>query len=261
MKVFLYNRPDENSRKIAAELSEKLAAAGHKVLKKFSPAADYSICVGGDGTLLNYLFENGYPSTPVAGVNTGHLGFFLEFDQDGLDELIAILASGDFVTQRQPLLKACVNGSEEFLALNDVTIKGDKSSIIHLNLKIGQGFIEKFSGDGILVSTSAGSTAYNYSLGGSIVDPRVRALQLTPMAPVNSKAYRCFGTSLLLPPDMEINVIPDPEFERSAVISCDGKDRVFETVESVVISYADAEVRLIRLRDYDFWSKVESKFL
>ena len=64
--------------------------------------------------------------------------------------------------------------------------------------------IEKFSGDGILVATSAGSTAYNYSLGGSIVDPRLKLLQVTPIAPMNTTAYRSFTSSILLPSDLTI---------------------------------------------------------
>ena len=89
------------------------------------------------------------------------------------------------------------------------SIKGSDSYSIHLNISIGGSFIERFSGDGLLIATPAGSTAYNYSLGGSIVDPRLKILQVTPIAPMNTTAYRSFTSSILLPSDLSLGVVPD----------------------------------------------------
>ena len=132
----------------------------------------------------------------------------------------------------------------------------------HFNISIGGSFIERFSGDGLLISTPAGSTAYNYSLGGSIVDPRLRLLQATPIAPMNTTAYRSFTSSILLPPDLSLGIVPDSYGEKSAItVAYDGFGKLIEKADNIEISLSDKTVELMRFKDYDFWTKVKSKFL
>jgi NAD+ kinase len=135
------------------------------------------------------------------------------------------------------------------------------SRAIHLNISIGESFIERFSGDGILVSTPAGSTAYNYSLGGSIVDPRLTLLQVTPIAPMNTTAYRSFTSSVILPPDLSIRINPEYSGEQGLLIVPDGMEYLQQGVEEIYLEFSNSVVKLLRFENYDFWSKVKSKFL
>ncbi|HVI41345.1 MAG TPA: hypothetical protein VM577_11860, partial [Anaerovoracaceae bacterium] len=139
--------------------------------------------------------------------------------------------------------------------------KGEMSRAIHLNISIGDSFIERFSGDGILVSTPAGSTAYNYSLGGSIVDPRLNLLQVTPIAPMNTTAYRSFTSSVILPPDLSIRVNPEYSGDQGLLIVPDGLEYLHEGVEEIYMEFSESIVKLLRFENYDFWNKVKSKFL
>ena len=148
----------------------------------------------------------------------------------------------------------------EFRALNEVLIKSAHSRSIHLNISIGGSFIERFSGDGILVATSAGSTGYNYSLGGSIVDPRLKLLQVTPIAPMNTTAYRSFTSSILLPSDMTIGIIPESE-NAELCVAVDGIEYKYDNIKEINISMAETFVNLLRFEGYDFWNKVKTKFL
>ena len=146
--------------------------------------------------------------------------------------------------------------------LNEIAIKSNDNHSIHLNMSIGGSFIQRFSGDGIIIATPAGSTAYNYSLGGSIVDPRVNVLQLTPIAPMNTIAYRSFTSSILLPPELELGIIPDGRSsEKPLRIIFDGYCRNYSPVDSIKVSMGDKKVKLLRFDNYDFWTKVKSKFL
>ncbi|HPX70816.1 MAG TPA: NAD(+)/NADH kinase [Bacillota bacterium] len=263
--IFIYEKGDQRSAQTAALLRQKLRDAGIAVRDSFGEDVDMIICVGGDGTFLHMLMDCAYPPVPVAGVNTGHLGFFQEFMPDDLDELVRVCLTGDCSIQKHRLLSARIKmgGGEEieYFALNDFVIRRSNGSVIHLNLNIGSSFIERFSGDGMLVSTAAGSTAYNYSLGGSIVDPRVNMIQVTPMAPMNSKAFRSFTSSVILPPDMAVSIYPDPDYRNNVLIMVDGVEHLFDNVEDVIVSYSPVEVSLVRLAGYDFWGKVMSKFL
>ena len=148
-----------------------------------------------------------------------------------------------------------------YKGLNEILIKGEMSRTIHLNLSIGDSFIERFSGDGILVATPAGSTAYNYSLGGSIVDPRLSLLQVTPIAPMNTTAYRSFTSSIIVPPDKSIRINPESSGNQGLLIVSDGLEYLHEGVEEICMEFSDTIVKLLRFENYDFWSKVKSKFL
>ena len=143
-------------------------------------------------------------------------------------------------------------------ALNDILIRNSAGSMVHLNISIWKSFIEKFYGDGIIVASSDGSTAYNYALGGSIVDPGLDLLQIAPMAPANNASYRSFTSSLLLPPEQEIVVTPEG---RDISVIVDGEDSGLRSISKVTIGLSERKVNIVRLKDYDFWAKVMSKFL
>ncbi len=262
-KIYIHKNQNEVSVFTARAICERLRAEGFTVTETFEDDADFMISVGGDGTFLSALKASGYSDIPAVGVNTGHLGFFTELSTDETEKLVNLCRSGDFKVQRYRTIKTVVEtseGKQELSpALNDVLIKHNKSSLIHLDLYIGSSFIEKFSGDGVLIASSAGSTAYNYSLGGSIVDPDLALLQLTPVAPVNNAAYRSFTSSLLLPASRETIIKPSEDDDVN--ITIDGRVFLFEKVRSITVSLSDKEVSIVRLPGYDFWGKVKSKFL
>jgi len=261
--IFIYSYIEDESRKYALALKEKLSANGFNVLEKFSKDADMTIVVGGDGCFLHAVRATGFSSVPLMGINTGHLGFFAEFSSDEIDKAVELCKSGKFTVQKHKAIHTIVekDGMKEDLgpALNDVLVRSRNDKLIHLNLSIGDTFIEAFSGDGLLISSSAGSTAYNYNLGGSIVDPALDLLQITPRAPINNTAYRSFTSSLLLPSKEE--VIISPLDNKGANIVLDGEEYIRESFDKIYISLSKEEIQIVRLPDYSFWNKVKSKFL
>ena len=130
-----------------------------------------------------------------------------------------------------------------------------------MRVSIGDTFIERFSGDGVIISTPVGSTAYNYSVGGAIIDPRNDVLQLSPIAPMNSVAFRSFTSSLLLPSDLEAVITPDEGFERTAIVILDGFEFRYEDFDEIRVGMPGEEAIIVRSANYDFWSKVTEKFL
>lgn len=245
-------------------LKRKLEKSEFLVPREFDPNAELIICIGGDGSFLKTLHKFDFPDIPFIGINTGHLGFFQELHPDDLDEFIFRYKQGRYEMQHLKTVKAEVtagNNRYEYKGLNEILIKGESSRAIHLNISIGDSFIERFSGDGILVSTPAGSTAYNYSLSGSIVDPRLSLLQVTPIAPMNTTAYRSFTSSLILPPDLSIRINPEYSGDKGLLIIPDGMEYRHEGPEEIFLEFSESIVKLLRFENYDFWSKVKSKFL
>ena len=245
-------------------LTEKLYKSGFLVSEEYTDKAELIVCIGGDGAFLHALHTFDFPHIPFIGINTGHLGFFQEIQPEQLDEFIFNYKQGKYTLQPLSTVKALVYlGKEriEHRALNEIVIKSSGSYAIHLNISIGGSFIERFSGDGILVATSAGSTAHNYSLGGSIVDPRIKLLQITPIAPMNTTAYRSFTSSILLPSDLDVGIIPEFGKRRSICVAVDGIEYEYDNIGGIDLTFSNTFVNLLRFEGYDFWNKVKTKFL
>jgi len=247
------------------ELTKKLIDKGYAVTGEFSKDAELIICIGGDGALLKTIHSCDFPECPVIGVNTGHLGFFQEVRPEDLDRFISDYENNQYSIQELNTVMATIttkDGHEyNHVGLNEIVIQGRPSYTVHLYISIDDMPIEKFSGDGILIATPAGSTAYNYSLGGSIVDPRIKLLQVTPIAPMNTTAYRSFTSSLLLPAELSLGVVPEKQYENRMAIINDGIETIYTDVTDIKVKMSDTSVKLLRLKDYDFWNIVKTKFL
>ncbi|MDO4745658.1 MAG: NAD(+)/NADH kinase [Bacillota bacterium] len=248
-----------------ASLIKILKDRGYTVTNEFSEDAELIICIGGDGAFLRTVHSCKFPKCPIIGINTGHLGFFQEVRPADLDRFITDYENGRYTIQELNTVKATVTTNDgqihNHIGLNEVIIQGRPSYTVHLYISIDDMPIEKFSGDGIVIATPAGSTAYNYSLGGSIVDPRLKLLQVTPIAPMNTTAYRSFTSSLLLPAELSLGVVPEKHYENRIAIIHDGIETIYTGVAEIKVTLSETSVNLLRLKDYDFWSKVKNKFL
>jgi NAD+ kinase len=264
-RISVFAKSDAASAEIGSSLGTKLGNAGLTVVSDFDETVDLIVCIGGDGSLLNTLAALRFPHTPIIGVNTGHLGFFQELQPGELDEFIFRYKAKQYVIQELKTLRARIVGADgeadALLGLNEIAIHGAHSHVANLNIFIGDSFIETFRGDGILVSTPAGSTAYNYALGGSIVDPRLDLLQITPIAPINNSAYRSFTSSVLLPPHLSVNVFPEFVREPDILVAADGAEHTYAEVKRIHVAFSGETVRLLRFPHYDFWNKVKQKLL
>ena len=262
--ISLFTNETERSTGVENELQKKLTARGYEVVEGFHEDAELLICIGGDGAFLRTMHRCGIPETPIVGINTGHLGFFQEVWPEDFDVFLEDYELGNYTIQKLGTvmgIATTADGKKDtHIGLNELAVTGSKSYSIHLDLSIGGKPIEKFSGDGILVATSAGSTAYNYSLGGSIVDPRLNALQVTPLAPMNTTAFRSFTSSILLPSDLTLGIVPEKS-DKVIYITTDGIETGYSHLKEIEIKISDKSVNLIRFSDYDFWSKVKDKFL
>ncbi|ABR49313.1 NAD(+) kinase [Alkaliphilus metalliredigens QYMF] len=248
----------------ATYLKKRLISLNYHVSDTFDYTAELTICIGGDGSFLKVLHDYGFPDIPIIGINTGHLGFFTEVDPDQIDEFLDQYVAQEYTIDEINPIEAIIctrNSCIEAMGLNEIVIKGDKSRTIHLDIYVDNHLIQRFSGDGILISTSTGSTAYNYSSGGSIVDPRIDVLQVTPLAPINTNAYRSFTSSVILPADAVIKVSPEYRFENSIVIVSDGVEHHHDAIIEVVLELSELKVKMLRLKNSEFWKKVIEKFL
>ncbi len=197
-------------------------------------------------------------------INTGHLGFFAEFDPDEIDEFIELYKNNDFTIQEVHPLKGSIctkESSKDIYAVNEIVIKSVCSRTLHLDLRVNENKIQNFSGDGMHISTPIGSTAYNYSAGGSIIDPSLDTLQLTPLAPMNTIVYRSFTSSIVLSAKSTISIVPEYRFENSILVVVDGNEYRFNDITDIHIVRSDLKLKLLRRSDFEFWKRASEKFL
>ena len=245
-------------------LIEKLTRVGFEISEDIQKNTELIISIGGDGSFLQTVHKFDFPDIPIIAINTGHLGFFAELTPDKIDKFIDSYKNENYSIQQSEVLEAEVFTKEECIKLNginEIVIKNIQSRTVHLDLQVDGIKVERFSGDGMLISTPMGSTAYNYSAGGSIVDPSLNLLQLTPIAPMNTNAYRSFTSSIILPTTSTIVISPEFEFEDTILIVADGTQYKFDQIEQVKIYKSNKKVKLLRLDGYEFWNRVSEKFL
>lgn len=252
------------SKITSKKLTEKLIENNYLVTEKYNTDAELNICVGGDGAFLRAVHRNKFPSIPFIGINTGHLGFFQEILPENIDEFVDNYISANYFVEEMSLVDAeiqCKNKTYNLTGLNEIVIKGVKSKVIHLDINIDGNHLEKFCGDGIIVSTPSGSTAYNFSSGGCIIYPTLNTLQITPLSPINSKAYRSLPNSAVIPGDLIISIKPEFRYTNSTLLVNDGMEFKYDNITSINLRISDKKIYKLNFNKDMYWSNLRSKFL
>lgn len=263
-KITIKSNDLEKSIQIKKMLTEIFEKQKIKVTKNLENDTDLIISIGGDGSFLKTIRDFDFPSVPVISINTGHLGFFAEFESSQIDEFLKAFSQKTFFVEKISCIKATIyskNKKIKINAVNEIVIKNVFSRTIHLDIKVNDRKLQSFSGDAVLISTPMGSTAYNYSAGGSIVDPSLEVIQLTPIAPMNTTAYRSFTSSIILSDSSFIDIIPEFRFENCILVVSDGVEYSFEDIESIKIEKSEQQINLLRMKNYEFFKRACEKFL
>ncbi len=264
-KAFIFKNNKDLSLKTYNKLIELLKERDFEIAQDPGENPDLYFCIGGDGTFLSFLHKFKFPTKPIIGINTGHLGFFQEANPDNIDRILDEYMSGNYKLQTIKPVEALIETTRERftrIGVNEIMIRGPLSHVSQFSVAIENTKIEDFSGDGLLVSTPVGSTAYNYSLGGSLVAQDLDIIQITPVAPMNTNAYRSFHSSILLPAKETITITGVGRLEEGTIIlSFDGKTHEFKNVKRVRIRQSRKELKLVRFANYDYWDKLAKKLL
>ena len=181
----VFKEENKKAKELLPKVTEYLKSKNQQVVggKEFQQA-DYIITLGGDGTLIHAACEYIELDTPLVGINTGNLGFLTARDADKWEEAIKNLISGKVFLSERITIEAQVSGSKEvFRAINEAAIKS-YFRMSELEILIDDGRFLKVLGDGVIIATQTGSTAYSLSAGGPIVDSGLDSLLVTPINPI-----------------------------------------------------------------------------
>ncbi|WKS95337.1 NAD kinase [Riemerella columbina] len=213
---------------------------------------------GGDGTILNALIFIQDLEIPIVGVNTGRLGFLACFSKEEIFQNIDKILAGETILSRRSVIEVSAGNTQiDFpFALNDLSItRKETTSMITIDSYIDQEFLTVFWGDGLVISTPTGSTAYNLSCGGPIISPRTDDFVLTPIAPHNLNVR-----PIILRDDVEIKLNVEsrvPEF----LLSLDSRLYDIAIEEPITVKKANFEVSLMMTKRINFYETLRQKLL
>ena len=271
--------PERNeSLEVAAALADYLEKSGNKVrldevgasavgrselgrsTENFAADADLAVSIGGDGTMLRTFERVAQAGVPVLGVNVGHLGYLTEFEADEAQTAVDKALRGDLPVEERLMIQSRVqrfDGEIEgtWIGLNEAVVeKKSQGHTVRLEVTIDDSPFATYAGDGLIVSTPTGSTAYNLSARGSIVAPTHWSLQLTPVAP-----HMLFDRSLVLRPDTEIRI--SVVGEREANLSIDGRSvAALRDGDVMIATRSEIIARLVTSGSGGFQQVLKQKF-
>lgn len=261
MRVAIVHNNQEKTLEIKTKLTELLENRG-VIYDERNP--ELVISIGGDGTLLSafHRFNHRLDEVKFLGVHTGHLGFYTDWRDYELNELVENLTADREKSVSYPLLdvelKTQDGNSQHFLALNESTIRrGSRTMVADVFIK--DECFERFRGDGIAVSTPTGSTAYNKSVGGAIIHPSINAIQLAEIASLNNRVFRTLGSPLVVSENewIELRLDKDANYQ----VTVDQLDIRRNNVKSIVYKIAKERIHFASYRHMHFWHRVKDAFI
>ncbi len=269
----------ERAKKLVAELVQKFDKAGMPVvldektaefsgsksvetasdLKKLSASVDIIVALGGDGTMLGMVREIGENPKPVAGINTGTLGFLTAEMGNETGKFVKLICKGEFVVGNRALIQAERHAADgrilSLVGLNEAVVsRGSVSRIIHIETYINDQFLNRFHADGIIVATPTGSTAYSLSAGGPIVSPESGVFVITPICP-----HALSNRSLIVDDSVVIEMRRETRAEE-VVMTVDGQQMIeIGDGGTVKIRRASYDLPIIAMPGHKFYEVVQHK--
>ena len=226
-----------------------------KTYTKIDETFDFVLAIGGDGTILESAKLIGKISTPIIGLNKGRLGFLANSNTDDINQILSNIKLSKFQISERTIIKGIVNGIE-YNALNEISVsRKNTTSLITIETKLNQQFLNTYWADGLIVSTPTGSTGDSLSCGGPIIMPESKNLVLTPIAPHNLNAR-----PLVIPDDKEISISIESR-EDQYFISIDSEIISASVNSEIVISKANQKLNMVEFDDNSFIKSLKDKLM
>ena len=284
MKIVLFSRPQ--IAEAAAEVQQLMQLIGHygfdyainqefaQVVEQITgqsvdpakiytnstgeqPDATLMLCCGGDGTLLEGIRRLSARSIPVAAINFGHLGFLSSATRDGVEALFEDIANHRLNIQPRTMLE--ISGIEQaegtMTALNEIAVQRAEATMVKVEAKVNSQLVAQYNGDGVIVSTPTGSTAYSLSAGGPIVAPECGCVLLTPLAPHN------FGMRPVVVPDTALIELTIHSRHGSAMLSVDNRSYRIDDGAQITIRRAAKQILLVVQHNISFYETLHCKMM
>ena len=228
--------------------------------EEIAEAVDLIITVGGDGTILHAANLAQNYDTPLLGINRGQLGFLADIKPNEMQSDISQILEGKFTKEARMMLKVRIEKSDgkiyEDRALNDIALqRSETGRMLNFTTSVSNQYINNHSGDGIIIATPTGSTAYSLSCGGPIIDPEINCYVLVPICP-----HTLSDRPIVMPDTKNIEIKLQQNNKNKAEITIDGRSICdFTESDKLLITKSNKKTILIHPHGYDYYETLRSK--
>lgn len=256
LSLYLHEKFVQRLREIGVSLSFPFTLFTHP--DEITTDFKLFFSLGGDGTMLESIRYVQDKRIPIAGVNTGRLGFLANVAQNEIEESVAMLIEGNFHIDSRTLLSFHCENNPFFtfpFALNEITIQKHDTSLITIDTTIDGEELNRYWADGLILSTPTGSTAYSLSTGGPIVSPDVQAIIIAPIASHNLSVR-----PLIVPHHRNIGIHVTSRSGKY-LVTLDSQAKVFDCDVPMEVRLAPFEIALARLPNHSFFQTIRKKLM
>ncbi len=229
------------------------------VLGDLTDLPDMVFSVGGDGTFLETALKVKDLGIPVAGVNTGRMGFLANIPVDDIDNSLDMLCKNEFEIIERSLLRISAPdglfGKDSATALNEITIQKSDTSMITISVYVDEVYLNTYWADGLIISTATGSTAYNLSVGGPILSPDDESIIISPISPHNLTIR-----PIVLSGSNSLKMLMEARSEK-CLVTCDFRYEKLPVKSEIRIEKAESKLKTVMLKGNDFYSTLRNRLM
>lgn len=222
--------------------------------KDFALSSDFAIAIGGDGTILSagrLLIEK---EIPIFGINTGHLGYLASAEPEEAELSVNKIFDGEYSVEERVTLLVTVD-DRSYYAINEAVFhRGEQPRLLKLNLSVNGQEVDDVRGDGLLISTPTGSTAYNLSAGGPVISPTAKSMAATPVCPHSLSARP------IVLGETDVATVSVSPTGSDARLAIDGVSKgIIPANKTVEVKLSDKRLRIIRASEKSFYKTLMKK--
>jgi NAD+ kinase len=260
--VYFHHTMDTSLKDKIEPLFDLAKRYGFNIVKDYKDA-NIVISIGGDGTFLQAVRKTGFREDCLyAGITTSRkLSMYCDFQIDDTSKMIEAMTNEQIEVRRYPTIDVTVDDQFSFKCLNEFSIRSAIIRPFVMDVFIDTLHFETFRGDGMIVATPTGSTAYNKSVNGAVVDPMLPCMQVTELASVNTNQYRTLGSSFILSGNRQLTLKVVQDGNDHPTMGMDNEALSVQHVEKIHIKLSDSKIKTVKLKDNSFWEKVKRTYL
>ncbi|MDQ0231050.1 NAD kinase [Metabacillus malikii] len=260
--VYFYYKKDEDLTEKVGTLIELAKQYDFHVVDDYVQA-NIIVSIGGDGAFLQAVRKTKFRSDCLyVGVSIDEtLSLYCDFHIDDRDNMIEAIMKSQIEVRRYPVLEVKLDGKTSFKCLNECSIRSSIIKTFVIDVFIDDLHFETFRGDGMLIATPTGSTAYTKSVNGAVVDPMLRCIQVSELASLNNNLYRTLGSSFILSENRKFVLKIVQDGNDYPIIGMDNEALSIRHVQELEFLLSESPIKTVKLKDNSYWEKVKRSFL
>lgn len=240
-----------------------LAHKNNFIIVQEANYANIIVSVGGDGAFLQSVRKTGFRQDCIyAGITyKDEAGLYCDFNLENFNEMLHTLQHKVLEVRRFPVINVQVNGDISFYCLNEMSVRSTIIKSIAIDVMIDDKHFETFRGDGLVVATPTGSTGYNKSTNGAVIDPLIRSFQVSELASLNNNRYRTLGSSFVLGESRKLTLEIVQDGNDYPIIGLDNEAYSIRNIHDLTVTLSDKIIKTVKLKNNSYWDRVKRTFL